>query len=150
MAYNKRLLKELGQIKLNPPVNCSAGPRNDDNLTIWDATIIGPTDTPYERGVFILEIKFPPDYPFRPPNVKFITKVFHPNISQDGNICLDILKNNWSPALTIEKLLLSICSLLVDPNPMDPLMPDIAKLYKSDRSEYNRQAKDYTQKYAQK
>jgi ubiquitin-conjugating enzyme E2 D/E len=109
---------------------------------------MGPPDSPYAGGVFLVTIHFPPDYPFKPPKVAFRTKVFHPNINSNGSICLDILKEQWSPALTISKVLLSICSLLTDPNPDDPLVPEIAHMYKADRSKYEGTARNWTQKYA--
>jgi ubiquitin-conjugating enzyme E2 D/E len=127
--------------------NCSAGPRKD-NLYLWDAVIIGPTESPYVGGVFNLEIHFPTDYPFKPPKIIFNTKIYHPNISKSGAICLDILKTNWSPALTISKTLLSICSLLNDPNPKDPLVPEIADLYINDKVTYMENAREWTRKYA--
>jgi ubiquitin-conjugating enzyme E2 D/E len=122
---HKRINNELKDLRKDPPANCSAGPDGDD-IFKWGGVIIGPSDCPYAGGVFQLKINFPVDYPFKPPNVAFTTKIYHPNIGVSGAICLDILKSNWSPALTINKVLLSICSLLTDPNPADPLVPDIA------------------------
>ncbi|EAZ32338.1 hypothetical protein OsJ_16548 [Oryza sativa Japonica Group] len=132
---SKRILKELKDLQKDPPTSCSAGPVGED-MFHWQATIMGPSDSPFAGGVFLVNIHFPPDYPFKPPKVSFRTKVFHPNINSNGSICLDILKEQWSPALTISKVLLSICSLLTDPNPDDPLVPEIAHMYKTDRAKY--------------
>ncbi|XP_057544707.1 ubiquitin-conjugating enzyme E2 8-like [Amaranthus tricolor] len=143
----KRIIKELQDIRRDPPTSCSAGPVSE-NLYQWQATIIGPAVSPYAGGVFILTIHFPTDYPFKPPKIAFRTKVFHPNINNNGNICLDILRDQWSPALTISKVLLSICSLLTDPNPDDPLVPEIAHMYKKDRTKYEATAQSWTHKYA--
>ena len=142
MSLN-RINKELIEFKIDPPSNCSAGPVNDD-LYKWEATIIGPEKTPYESGVFKLEILFPNNYPFKPPKIKFITRIFHPNINRYGNICLDILDKQWSPALTINKVLLSISSLLSDPNADDPLDVRAAQLYNENREEFNQIARTYT------
>ncbi|KAH9655170.1 ubiquitin-conjugating enzyme E2 10 [Citrus sinensis] len=156
---SKRILKELRDLQRDPPTSCSAGPVAED-MFHWQATIIGPNDSPYAGGVFVVTIHFPPDYPFKPPKVAFKTKVFHPNINSNGNICLDILKEQWSPALTISKVtifnnlqnymkvLLSICSLLTDPNPDDPLVPEIAHMCKTDKTKYESSARSWTQKYA--
>merc|ERR1712093_574024 len=111
-------------------------------------TIMGPADSPYQGGVFFLDIQFPSDYPFKPPKVAFTTKIYHCNVNSNGAICLDILKDQWSPALTISKVLLSVSSLLTDPNPQDPLVPEIAQIYKSDRAKYEATAKEWTRKYA--
>jgi ubiquitin-conjugating enzyme E2 D/E len=143
----KRLQKELSEIQKDTPANCSAGPNNND-LFNWEATIIGPTETPYEGGIFKLKILFPADYPFKPPKITFETRIYHPNINANGGICLDILKDQWSPALNITKVLLSICSLLDEPNPDDPLMPEIAQLFKSNKAEFTRIAREHTVKYA--
>ena len=143
----KRINKELADITINPPSNCSAGPESD-NVFHWRATIFGPANTPYDGGIFYLNIIFPVDYPFKAPKINFETKIYHPNINSNGGICLDILKDKWSASLTISNVLLSICSLLDDPNPDDPLEPEIARLYKDDRQKYNENARRITQKYA--
>uniref|UniRef100_A0A8C9TUZ8 Ubiquitin-conjugating enzyme E2D 2 (UBC4/5 homolog, yeast) n=1 Tax=Scleropages formosus TaxID=113540 RepID=A0A8C9TUZ8_SCLFO len=140
-------IQELNDLARDPPAQCSAGPVGDD-MFHWQATIMGPNDSPYQGGVFFLTIHFPTDYPFKPPKVAFTTRIYHPNINSNGSICLDILRSQWSPALTISKVLLSICSLLCDPNPDDPLVPEIARIYKTDREKYNRIAREWTQKYA--
>ena len=144
----RRINKELADIGQNPPSNCSAGPLGDD-LFKWQATIMGPSDSPYEGGVFFLEINFPQNYPFKPPKVRFNSKIYHCNVNDKGGICLDILKDNWSPAFTIAKVLLSICSLLTDPNPNDPLVPEIASLWKKSRQQHDNTAREWVQKYAQ-
>jgi len=143
----KRISRELQDLQNDPPMNCSAGPESDDMFR-WEGVIFGPSDSPYSGGVFKLKIIFPIDYPFKCPTVTFTTKIYHPNINSAGIICLDILKNNWSPALTVSKVLLSVCSLLTDPNPNDPLVPEIANLYKINREKYNEQATLWTQQYA--
>ena len=147
MSALSRLSKELKDLQKHPPSNCSAGPVNE-NLFEWKATIIGPMDSPYKGGIFYLSINFPRDYPFKPPKVKFVTKVYHPNINNSGEICLDILKDQWSPALVTSKLLLSICSLLTDPNPDDPLVVEIAKQYREDKDKYLCEAKTWTKLHA--
>ena len=147
MSYQSRLNREILRMKKDPPAGCSAGPVGD-NIMHWCATIQGPKDSPYEGGIFELELKFTEEYPFHAPKVKFTTKVFHPNISRDGEICLDILKSQWSPALRVPKILLSISALLTDPNPDDPLVPDIANMYKEKRGAYEMTARQWTQKYA--
>jgi ubiquitin-conjugating enzyme E2 D/E len=147
-ASAKRIQKELAEISLDPPSNCSAGPKGD-NLYEWVSTIMGPSGSPYHGGVFFLDINFPTDYPFKPPKVMFRTRIYHCNINNNGQICLDILKENWSPALTISKVLLSICSLLTDANPHDPLVGNIAQQYLSDRTSHDKTASEWTRRFAQ-
>ncbi len=142
-----RIKRELELLIKDPPANCSAGPEDED-IFRWTATLLGPENSVYEGGIFKLCIEFPGDYPFKPPKIKFLTKIYHPNINLGGGICLDILKEQWSPALTISKVLLSICSLLDDPNPDDPLMPDIADQYKKKRVEFDLLARQWTSLYA--
>lgn len=144
----KRIQKEYMDMQVDPPENCSAGPINEDEFDKWEATIIGPAGTPYQDGIFKLEIYFPPTYPYTPPRVMFKTSIFHCNI-KDGHICLDILTaNKWSPALTISKVLLSISSMLSDPNPSDPLNKSAADLYVNNRKKYDEMARLYVQKFA--
>ena len=143
----RRIQKELEDIRKDPPAGCSAGPVNED-LFAWEGVIFGPSDSPYAGGVFKLSIRFPTEYPFKQPHIQFNTKIYHPNINSAGGICLDILKSQWSPALTISKVLLSILSLLTDPNPNDPLVPEIANQYKANRELYNEVATQWTILYA--
>ncbi len=147
MSTVKRIQKELTEMQKTPPENCSAGIVGSD-IYHWNAVIIGPEGSPYHGGMFNLDIVFPVDYPFKAPKVTFQTKIYHCNVNSNGSICLDILKDNWSPALTISKVLLSICSLIDDPNPNDPLMPDIAHLLMKDKAKHNEIARLWTRDYA--
>ena len=121
---------------------------NEDNIYKWIVIMKGPEKSPYENGTFRLSIEFPANYPFSPPLINFITRIYHCNINNSGGICLDILKDQWSPALTVNKVLLSIISLLNDPNPDDPLVPEIAEVYQKDREKYIENAKRHTEIYA--
>jgi ubiquitin-conjugating enzyme (huntingtin interacting protein 2) len=111
--------------------------------------ITGSPGTPYENGIFEIDIWIPPQYPFEPPKMRFITKIWHPNISsQTGAICLDILKDQWSPALTIKTALLSLQALLCSPEPDDPQDAEVANMYKRDRAKFDTTAKFWTETYA--
>ena len=147
MTAIRRLTREFQDLIKTPIENVSAGPTGD-NILKWEATIIGPIGTPYEGGIFKISMDFTVDYPFKAPKCNFTTRVYHPNINSAGNICLDILKDQWSASLTVSKLLLSICSLLSDPNPDDPLDSESAKMYKNNREQFNQIARQYTQNYA--
>ena len=145
---SKRIVKELKEFERDPPIGCSGGVVNKNDIYKWYATIIGPTDSPYSGGIFKLSIDIPDNYPFKPPKIKFITPIMHPNINSHGSICLDILNKNWSPVLTISKMLLSISSLLTDPNPDDPLDKTVADLYIKNREKFNKLARNHTLSYA--
>ncbi|KAK7689478.1 hypothetical protein QCA50_007270 [Cerrena zonata] len=132
--------EDLGAIKLAPI---------SDNLFNWKATMPGPEGSVYEGGVFEVDITLPPDYPFSAPRMSFCTRIYHMNISDKGGICIDILKHNWSPALSLFKVILSLSSLLTDPNPKDPLVPSIATEYVRNRAQHDRTARQWTQQYAQ-
>merc|ERR1712021_219774 len=108
----------------------------------------GPRDSPYEGGRFKLELFLPEDYPMAPPKVRFLTKIYHPNVDKLGRICLDILKDKWSPALQIRTVLLSIQALLSAPNPDDPLDNNVAEVWKKNEAEAIRRAREWTRNYA--
>lgn len=143
----KRIQRELTDITLDPPPNCSAGPKGD-NVYDWVGTILGPPGTAYQGGVFFLEITFPAEYPFKPPKIIFRTRIYHCNINSQGHICLDILKDNWSPAFTVSKVLLSLIALLTDCNPADPLVGNIAHQFLTNREEHDSIAREWTRRYA--
>jgi len=144
----RRIQKELADLQKDPIPYCTAKPLCEGNIFEWEGILNGPNDSPYANGIFRLSIRFPPDYPFKCPKLQFITPIYHPNINKNGTICLDILKDQWTPALTISKVLLSVLSLLTDPNPRDPLCPDIAHQYINNRDLYDRAAKTMTERHA--
>lgn len=107
----------------------------------WQAVIFGPDDTPWEGGTFKLLLEFTEEYPNKPPAVRFLSKIFHPNVYGDGKICLDILQNQWSPIYDIAAILTSIQSLLSDPNPASPANSEASTLFEQDKREYNRRVR---------
>ncbi|KAH7338190.1 ubiquitin-conjugating enzyme/RWD-like protein [Rhizoctonia solani] len=129
------LPKETERLAADPAPGISASP-HEDNLRYFDVTIAGPGGSPFEGGVFKLELFLPEEYPMNPPKVRFLTKIYHPNIDK------------WSPALQIRTVLLSIQALLSAPNPDDPLATDVAKHYKENESDAIRVSKEWTEKYA--
>ena len=139
---------ELIHICGDPVTNCTAGPIDENDVFKWSATILGQDDTPYAGGLFVLSIQFPQDYPFRAPQLKFQTKIYHPNVNSNGGLSLDVMGDQWSPIFTISKLLQIIIELIAEPNPDDPLVPDIADLYQNDRPQFDANAREWTSKYA--
>ncbi|KAF4607606.1 hypothetical protein EYR38_001678 [Pleurotus pulmonarius] len=135
------LPKETERLVADPAPGITAAP-HEDNLRYFDVTIQGPDGSPFSSGVFHLELFLPEEYPMAPPKVRFLTKIYHPNIDKLGRICLDILKDKWSPALQIRTVLLSIQALLSAPNPDDPLATDVAKHYKEDEKDAQRKTSD--------
>ena len=144
----KRIEKELKKFNEEEPEGLTAGPPDDSDMFKWDASLTGPENSPFEGGTFNLSIEFPKDYPFKPPKVEFTTKVYHPNVKSTGTICLDILKDAWSPDISVTKILMAIQNLLINPNIEHPLEPEIAKQYKEDKDAYEKTAKEWTEKYA--
>ena len=109
---------------------------------------MGPNDSPYQGGVFFLDIEFMDNHPFSPPRVSFITKIYHPNVHSSGVICLDILRNQWSPSLSIKMILLLIQNLMDAPETDNAIEPEIAQIFKSNKAQYIKTAKEWTKKYA--
>uniref|UniRef100_A0A1I7YTL2 UBIQUITIN_CONJUGAT_2 domain-containing protein n=1 Tax=Steinernema glaseri TaxID=37863 RepID=A0A1I7YTL2_9BILA len=136
-AAQRRLMLDFKRIQQDPPFGCSGAPTEDDIL-VWHAVIFGPRSTPFEDGVFKLRLRFTEEYPNKPPSVKFISQMFHPNVYPDGAVCLDILQSRWSPTYDVAAVLLSLQSLLDDPNAKSPANPVAAMLYVENRADYNK------------
>lgn len=136
----RRLLRDFRNIQSENSSGYTATP-DPDCIWNWSAVIFGPDETDWEDGVFKLTMTFTEEYPHTPPQVKFTTPIFHPNVYRNGSICLDILQANWSSANDVSSVLLSIQSLLTDPNPSSPANGEAARLYTDNRPEYVRRVK---------
>jgi ubiquitin-conjugating enzyme E2 D/E len=149
-----RIYKEIEDMYSNPPYGVTAGPIDDNDIKHWEATIIGPEETDYKDGIFLLDIKIPDKYPYEPPICKFKTKILHPNIDPDtGHICLTILKPHiWNPSMNISNMLLTIMLLFHKPKFDDPWNSKATDLYnKSVREksqEYSNEVKRWVREYA--
>ncbi|VDL69569.1 unnamed protein product [Nippostrongylus brasiliensis] len=131
-ALPRRIIKETQRLMADPVPGISASP-DDNNARYFHVMIAGPQDSPFAGGVFKLELFLPEEYPMAAPKVRFMTKIYHPNIDKLGRICLDILKDKWSPALQIRT---------------DPLATDVAEQWKTNETEAIRTAKEWTLQYA--
>ena len=152
----RRLMTEYKQLTTNgsPDDMFTAGPVSEDNFFEWEALINGPKDTPYEGGVFLAKLEFPSDYPLNPFKMKFDPPLLHPNVYADGNVCISILHSpgddpnmyelaseRWSPVQSVEKVLLSVISMLAEPNLESGANVDCCKLYRENKEEYERQVR---------
>lgn len=146
------MLKELAKLAKSPPTGICVSNEQVDQCNKLQATVLGPEDSPYSQGLFQLEILVPDNYPFSPPSIRFVTKVYHPNIDDKGRICLDLLKmppkGSWRPTIGIEGLLIAVRMLLANPNVNDPLMTEIADECRNNKAEFEGNAKRFTEKYA--
>jgi len=152
MASNRarRVAKEIADIHADKISRITVSPAgNGDDIMHLKGTFLGPPGTPFEGGTYVVDIKIPGEYPFRPPLMKFDTKIWHPNVSsQTGAICLDTLSSAWSPVLTIKSALLSLQSLLSTPEPKDPQDAEVASMLMRNEKEYFRVASEWAVKYA--
>jgi ubiquitin-conjugating enzyme E2 D/E len=155
-----RLTKEREQLIADPPAGIAAQPSNAE-LSEWDGALVGPEGTPYCGGVFYFKISCPPEYPLKAPTIKFQTKIYHCNIGADGSVCHEVLRDKWSPVLTLSHALISVMSLLKNPNlgfaGVDGYVSfdrdasysvDIAEQFKKDRAKHDCTAAEWTQKHA--
>ncbi|POS86651.1 ubiquitin-conjugating enzyme E2 2 [Erysiphe pulchra] len=155
-AARRRLMRDFKasnvRMQTDPPAGVSACPVADNVMT-WNAVIIGPADTPFEDGTFRLVMQFEEQYPNKPPSVKFISQMFHPNVYATGELCLDILQNRWSPTYDVAAVLTSIQRhvfkgflLLNDPNTSSPANVEASNLYKDNRREYIKRVRESVEK----
>ncbi|GAM28708.1 hypothetical protein SAMD00019534_118840 [Acytostelium subglobosum LB1] len=146
-----RLKYELNLFDKDPPPGIQAW-TVDDRVDHLEATIIGPEQTPFHKGIFYLDIIMPMRYPFEPPKVRFITPIYHPNVDSHGRICLNILnmppKGGWAPALNLSTVLSSIRLLMSEPNPLDPLVREITDVFLNNHQQYILTATQWTEKHA--
>lgn len=143
----RRLRNDIRSIAQEGSAGIDAVPL-DQQETHWQACIIGPKDSAYEGGKFLLYIRFPYNYPMSPPYCRFLTRIIHPNVSRHGDLGIDIIQHNWSISITISKLLLSVQSLLTDPFTDICMEPAIGKLYENENEKFNALARRWTWKYA--
>ncbi|KAK4336823.1 hypothetical protein RND71_043944 [Anisodus tanguticus] len=145
------LRKQLNELKKNPVEGFSAGLVDDSDIYKWDVLLLGPPDTLYEGGLFKCCLTFPKDYPVRPPKLKFISDIWHPNIDKEGNVCISILhepgndnfgyesaSERWLPVHSVETILISVISMLADPNFESPANVDAAKEWRENVVEFKR------------
>merc|ERR1712183_237760 len=154
----KRLVREFKELSVSETEGIIASPVNEDNFFEWEAVITGPEHTPYENGVFVAKLTFPHDYPHSPPKMKFTSRMWHPNVYKDGNVCISILHTGddpmgyektlerWTPLQSVEKILLSVVSMLAEPNDESSANIDASKMYRDDRDTFNRITQDTVQK----
>eukprot|EP00009_Paramoeba_aestuarina_P006525 CAMPEP_0201508888 /NCGR_PEP_ID=MMETSP0161_2-20130828/2090_1 /ASSEMBLY_ACC=CAM_ASM_000251 /TAXON_ID=180227 /ORGANISM="Neoparamoeba aestuarina, Strain SoJaBio B1-5/56/2" /LENGTH=164 /DNA_ID=CAMNT_0047903669 /DNA_START=78 /DNA_END=572 /DNA_ORIENTATION=- len=155
MGAFQRLMREYQELACNPPEGITAGPPDESNFFEWDAIVIGPPGTPYEGGAFEAKMTFPQNYPHAPPKMVFSTRMWHPNIYQNGEVCISILhppgedpnhyetpQERWSPAQSVEKILISVMSMLAEPNDESPANIDAAKMWRNNREEFVKRVDD--------
>ncbi|OQR73236.1 ubiquitin-conjugating enzyme E2 L3-like, partial [Tropilaelaps mercedesae] len=122
----------------------------DQNILLWQVLIV-PEKPPYNKGAFRVEIQFPPEFPFKPPRLMFLTKIYHPNVDAEGSVCLPIIfPEKWKPATRVQRVLQELATLVAEPEPNHPMRTDLAEEFTKDRKKFMKNAEDFTKKYAEK
>ena len=144
-----RLKNELTQLMENPKYNSTVVLEKEDQLNKWLILMQGPSETPYEAGVFRIEFKFPDNYPFKAPEVKFLTSIYHPNIKlETGDICQDVFASGWAPTQKVNDILEKLVSMLKDPSTSNPLETEICNEYLNNPKVFELKAREHTFKHA--
>ena len=151
---SKRLFQEYKNLLSAPPDGITAGPLNEDDLFTWEALIQGPEETPFSGGIFPASLTFPRDYPLNPPKMRFLGEIWHPNVYPNGEVCISILhppgddpnhyekaSERWSPIQSVEKILISVMSMLAEPNDESPANVEAAKMWRERRGEFERRVR---------
>ncbi|KAF4626495.1 hypothetical protein G7Y89_g11667 [Cudoniella acicularis] len=150
-SSQKRISKELAEVTTNPPAGITVSLVDEANVHNWNIVMDGPEGSPYAGGKFKLLLVLPTDYPFKPPKINFKTRIWHPNVTFDehGSMCVGILKPEaWKPSSKIMSVLTATQQLLIEPVPDDALEANAAEKFKNNRAEFNKEAKEWTKKYA--
>jgi ubiquitin-conjugating enzyme E2 D/E len=147
-AKPKRLIIEGQEMQTSPPEGVTIL-TDENNPLKWEILIAGPKGTPYEGGTFRLSCVFPENYPFKAPSIKFDSKIYHPNVNKDtGEICQDIYEKDWVPTKKVSGVVQLIISMMIVPNVDSPIEASIAEEYRNNKAQYNKNAQEWTQKYA--
>jgi len=147
MTALRRIQKELKDINSNP-IDGVKVETEDDNIFVWNCVVTGASDSPYKGGTFKFKLELPQNFPFKAPTVTFQTKIYHPGINEEGQICVPVLRDEWKPSVTLSTVLAVIQEKVNNPSPDDPFEPQIAALLKEDKPKFLATARDYTKKYA--
>lgn len=147
----KRISKEFAEVSQDPPPGFTVALPPSESIHTWHVTLRPPQPSAYHPGVYGILLNLPTDYPFKPPVVKFVTRIYHPNVTNDslGNVCLGLLKSDaWKPSTKLRSVLEAISNLLLEPQPDDPLEERIADEYRNDRAEWEKKVKTNVEKFA--
>ncbi|KAJ9649773.1 hypothetical protein H2199_000552 [Coniosporium tulheliwenetii] len=153
MSASKRIVKELTEVTSNPPAGTKVQLVDESDVHVWEVLLDGPEQSVYAGGHFKLLLTLPKDYPFKPPVLNFQTKIYHPNVSNDdkGSMCLGMLRSDeWKPPNKLMAVINMARNLLIEPNPDDAVETAIADQYKSNRKEFEKNAREWTKKFAGK